>query len=169
MADTPPWPSIDLFDSSESIEDFAARLMADSAAHDHLGKAAIACEEARKAVAEGKHDVAWGFLHEAKNQYVQHAARQRFTAEQTLALDAAISPSFANILRLENKHRDALVHMIYWAATSTPSASLTKRVRPYFNRCKFQSVGLPDLEAFIDSLRPLPDFANIRDTVAGWG
>lgn len=168
MSATLSEPFYDPFNSSESFEDYAKRLAADSAKHDHLGKAAAACGEARKAVAEGNHDAAWGHFHEAKNQYLQHAARHHFTAEQTLALDAALGPSLANILRLESKHRDALVHMIYWAATSTPSTTVTKRIRPYFNRCKFESLWLPDLESFIDSLRPLPDFVKIRNAVARW-
>lgn len=153
----------------ESYDGFSARLLADFARQDYLGKAALAGENARSAKKQGDFNAAWGFYQEMKEHYIQHAARQKFIAAQTLALDAAVSQQLADILRLEGKHHDALVHIIYWVAcTHKPSKTQEQKLRAYFNRCKFRSVTLADLESYVSISRSNPDFTKIRDTVSGW-
>ena len=168
---------LDLFKKKRSLpavreeihEDFSTRLLADFARHDYLGKAALAGEKARSAKKQGDFNAAWGFYQEVKEHYIQHAARQKFTAAQTLALDATVSQQLADILRLEGKHHDALVHIIYWVAcTHKPSKSQEQKLRAYFNRCKFRSVTLTSLESYVSISRSKPDFTRIRDTVSEW-
>lgn len=158
-----------VLDTTESYDDFSKRLLAEFSEKDYLGKAAVAGDKARAAKAAGNFDAAWGFYHEMKGFYLQHAARCNFTAAQALAIDASVSQPMADILRLEGKHHDALVHIIYWVATSErPTKTQQQKLTAYFNRCKFQSIGVPELHSFIESLRPLADFMKIRNTVAAW-
>jgi hypothetical protein len=153
----------------ESFEEFAARLQADFAKNDHLGKAAIAGQKAQEAVASRKFDVAWGLYQDQKQHYLQHASRCGFTKAQVLALDASVSQPMANILRLENKHHDALVHIVYWVAASPRiTKSQQQKLPAYFNRCRFKTVTLADLNDLVGASRADPDFVRIRDVIGGW-
>lgn len=156
-------------DRDESFEEYAARVQADFEAHDYLGKAAVARNEAKAALAEGRFDDAWRKYHEEKQHFLKHAARCNFTPAQTLALDGTVSKSLANVLRLEKRHRDAFAHIVYWVASSEiETREQGQKLRAYFNRCKYQQRGLDDVRALIDQLRPLPDFRAIQQAVAAW-
>jgi len=153
----------------ESFEEYAARVQADFEAHDFLGKAAVARNEAKAAIAEGRFDDAWRKYHDEKQHFLNHAARCNFTPEQTLALDGTVSRSLANVLRLEKQHRDAFVHIVYWVASSEiETKEQGQKLRAYFNRCKYQQQNLDDVRALIDQLRPLADFRAIQVAVAAW-
>lgn len=153
----------------ESFEVFAARFQADFVKNDHLGKAAIAGSKAQEAVASGKFDIAWGLHNEQKQHYLQHATRCGFTKSQVLVLDASVSQPMANILRLEGKHHDALVHIVYWVAASPRvTKSQQQKLPAYFNRCRFKSVALSDLNDLVETSRIEPDFVHIRDVIGGW-
>jgi hypothetical protein len=103
----------DRVDPSESYEDLIGRHLAEFSEEDYLGKAAVAGGKAHIAKAAGNFDAAWRSYQEMKIFYSQHAARCNFTAAETLALDACVSQPMADILRLEGKHHDALVHIMY--------------------------------------------------------
>jgi hypothetical protein len=155
--------------SEQSFEEFCSELYADSAKNNHLGKAAIARTKAHEAIADGKLDEAWGLLNEQKQHFLQHAAVCGFTKEQTLALDASVSEPMANILRLEGKHFDALIDIIYWvAATPRITKSQQQKLQSYFNRCKFKQVTPLQLNDLLDASRLNPDFMHIRDIVVDW-
>lgn len=156
-------------EAEESFEEFAARLQADFSKNDHLGKAAIAGSKAQEAVASGQFDVAWGFYQDQKQHYLQHASRCGFTKAQLLALDASVSEPMANILRLENRHHDALVHIVYWVAASQRiTKSQQRKLTAYFNRCRFKTVTLSHLNELVEASRVDPDFVRIRDVIGGW-
>lgn len=153
----------------ESFDEFARKLLAEGLGNDFLGKGADAGQRARAAVAAGQYDVAWRLYHEMKEHYLRHAARFKFTRAQTLALESRVSLPMANILRLEGKHHDALVHILYWvAADSTTSKAHVQKLSAYLNRCKLNDVTLEVVQRFIESVRPLPNFVQIRDAVAAW-
>lgn len=153
----------------ESFEKYAARVQTDFEAHDYLGKAAVARSEAKAAIVEGRFDDAWRKYHEEKQHFLNHAGRCNFTPEQTLALDGTVSKSLANVLRIEKRHRDAFVHIVYWVASSEiETKEQGQKLRAYFNRCKYQHRSLNDVRALIDQLRPLPDFRAIQETFAAW-
>ena len=156
-------------DIEESFEEFSARLIDNFQRHDYLGKAAIAGDKARAAKDSGDFNAAWGFYQEMKEHYLQHAIRERFTPAQTLAIDSSVSQPLADILRLEGKHHDALVHIIYWVACDPrPSKVQQQKLRAYFNRCKFTGVTMSDVESLVLVSRVRPDFIRIRDTIGGW-
>jgi len=155
--------------SAESIDDHFANHLAELAEKDYLGKAALARAEARTSKAAGDFNAAWSLYQDVKDLYRKHAMRYGFTAGQTLALDATLSPLMADILRREGKHYDALTHIIYWVAASRePSVSQKKKLVAYFKRCKFPSVELAEVHAFVESLQSGVDFVKIRNTVAAW-
>lgn len=159
----PPNEPEDIFD------DFTARLQADFAKNDHLGKATIAGSKAKEAVASRKFDIAWGLYHDQKQHYLEHAARCDFTNSQALALDASVSEHMGNILRLEGKHHDALAHIVYWvAASSGVTKSQQQKLPAYFNRCRFNTVTLYDLNDLVEASRVDPDFVRIRHVIAEW-
>jgi hypothetical protein len=122
---------------------------------DHLGKAAEAGRKAKGAIKNKKYDEAWGLLHEQKFQYMEHANLNGFNMEQTLALDADVHEHLANILRLENKHKDALTHILYWVAAQNhrPKKSHEKKLASYFNRCKLKNTTLEDAFAFSSNVK----------------
>ena len=76
--------------SDTEFEDYAQKVMADFQKNDFLGKAAEAGHKAKAAVKDKQYDKAWGFYHEQKSFYMQHANRSGFTAKQALALDASV-------------------------------------------------------------------------------
>lgn len=131
-------------EADETFDEFAARLQADFAKNDYLGKAAVAGSKAQEAVASGEFDIAWGLYHDQKQHYLQHASRCGFTKAQVLALDASVSQPMANILRLENKHYDALVHIVYWLAAS----STDHKVAAAKASCVLQSLSIQDSDTF---------------------
>ncbi|MES1986523.1 MAG: hypothetical protein V4440_00570 [Pseudomonadota bacterium] len=141
----------------------------DSAKDDHLGKAAKTGSKAKEAVASGKFDIAWRLYLDQKQHYLQHAARCGFTKPQVLALDASVSEPMGNILRLEDKHHDALVHIVYWVAASPRvTKSQQQKLPAYFNRCRFKTVTLSDLNDLVEASRVEPDFVRIRDVIGDW-
>lgn len=153
----------------ESFDEFAKKLLAEASENDFLGRAAAAGHRARSAVEAGQYDVAWRLYHEMKEQYLRHAARLKFTPAQTLALDSRVSLPMANVLRLEGKHPDALVHIIYWvAADSKVTKAHAQKLSAYLKRCEFKGVTLETVQRFIESIRPIPNFVKIRDVVAAW-
>ncbi len=153
----------------ESYDDFAARLQADFLKNDHLGKAALAGSKAKEAVVSGKFDVAWGLYHEQKQHYLQHAACCGYTKPQVLAIDASVSEPMGNILRLEGKHHDALVHIVYWVAASPRlTKSQQQKLSAYFNRCRFKTITLSDLNNLVEASQAEPDFLRIRSVISDW-
>jgi hypothetical protein len=158
-----------LFDSNVSLEEFSERSRVEFEAHDYLGKAAVARDEAKDAVAKGRFDDAWKMYHEEKEHFLAHAVRHNFSALQTLALDASVSKSLANVLRLEGRHREAFQHIVYWVATSnTETKEQGQKLNAYFNRCKYQNLSLNDASALIQQVGAMPEFTCIRDAVSAW-
>ena len=123
-----------------------------------------------QAVKEGQHDVAWGFFHEQKEQYVKQATRSRFSKQDFHALDSTVSEHLANVLRIENKHKLALVHITYWvlAHRHRPTRSQVSKFKAYFNRCKFKEVTLVQAEADVAAAPPLANYPEAQELVARW-
>lgn len=133
--------------------------------HNHLGKAAVARGEALQAIREGEHDKAWGLLHEVKSHYLQHANRYGMTVRQALALDASVHKNFANILRKEGKHDQALVHLLYWLSRDDGELSKyeSEKFRAYFNRCKLAPVTLEQAHDTLTDLKSSPSFERAQE------
>lgn len=92
-----------------------------------------------------------------------------FTAREILALDGSVSEGLANILRLQQKHDEALTHMLYCLMSSnTPIKSHRTKIVAYFNRCKFKGIGIEELNEFISSAPGLPDLGAIQSKVKQW-
>lgn len=118
---------------------------------DYLGMAADKKHKAKAAIRSKEFDVAWRYLHDQKSNYLQHASIMRFTESQILALDGTVHEDLANILRLEKKHTDAFVHIVYWAMSGNRSKKVhTKKLTAYFNRCKFKQASLSSLLEFYE-------------------
>lgn len=137
---------------------------------DHLGRAAQAGHEARSAVKAKHFDNAWRLFHEQKQFYLKHATRSNFSSVDTVALDATVNEELANILRLENKHDQAFVHIVYWiiACSNRPIKRHKQKLQAYFNRCKFQKTPLESVRRFIEDSRGAPDFASVQRKVSEW-
>lgn len=136
---------------------------------DCLGRAAEIGKATREAEKSGDHDLVWRLVHMQKMEYLRHAAKSGFTHSQTLALDGRLHKVMANVLRKEGKHRDALVHILYWAS-SYDKISRTNRkiVQAYINRANLP--GARDSEVF-DFLRhglQRRDLADTQSQVAKW-
>jgi len=134
-----------------------------------LTKATEAVGQASSAMASGELNAAWGLYQEAKEHYMAHAVQCNYTAAQVIDLDSSMSRPLADILRQENKHFDALVHIVYWAAgTEMPLKIHKQQVASYFKRCKFRRVELEDVTSLVSISRVDTDFVRIRDTIGAW-
>lgn len=156
---------------AESIDDFVLSEQNEDGffIDDYLGQAAHAGSKAQEAMEAGEYDRAWGHYQEMSQLYLQHAQKEGFTAKQTLALVGRVHRAMARLLRKEERHHDALVHILYCTACSdAPLEKELKNYRPFFNRCKFQNVELNEVTESISKWRAGPDFRAIRDAVAEW-
>lgn len=153
-----------------AYENYAQEVMADFQKDDFLGKAAEAGHKAKAAIKDKQYDKAWGLYQEQKSFYMQHANRSEFTTNQALALDASVHEDMANILRLENKHEDALVNIVYWvlAGAGRPIKRHQQKLKSYFNRCKLKNTELSEVEKIIASNTKLPEFTLARSIVSEW-
>ncbi|MFA0570700.1 hypothetical protein [Vibrio gallaecicus] len=137
---------------------------------DFLGKAANAGHKAKAAMKLKNFDEAWGLFHEQKSLYIEHANRSGFTANQALALDATVHEEMANILRQENKHNDALVHIVYWvvAGSERPIKRHNQKLLAYFNRCKFQNVPFELAKENMGKLKMPVSLLDAKSIVSEW-
>ncbi len=157
-------------DSSDDISDDEFVVSGLVFKEGNLGKAAKVGHKAKDAVRAGEYDLAWSLFSEQQRIYMKHAMEQSFSAADTFTIDGSVSVDFANILRLEGKHRQALVHIIYWIVTSRFSYKThDQKLGAYFRRCKFNNLNLCDIERFIEDSRGRPDFEAIQLMVANWG
>jgi len=136
---------------------------------DWLGKAAIASEVAANEVKTKNYDKAWELYQQVKSFYMNHAKSFSFTQQQTIALDASVSKALANILRLEKKDKDAMVHICYWVASSdSMNKTQISKLSAYFNRLKVRNTKLQEVVKYVDDARPIPDFRAIQSQVSSW-
>lgn len=135
---------------------------------DYLGMAAKSGQKAKAASDAGDFDGAWRHFHEQKMHYLNHAKRSEFTPAQAVALEGAVHRNLANLLRIEGRHAEALVHCLYYFAT-TPKRSKTdeKQLTAYFNRSKIKT-DFDTVRAFADSLGPIPNFRSIQVACSQW-
>lgn len=118
---------------------------------DNLGPAAVARQKAKTAIKEKRFDDAWRLLHKQREYYDRHIrSGYPFTETQARCMQSQIDEDFANILRLEGKHKQALVHIIFWVGSHTASGRITatmdKKLLSYFNRCKFLNQTIEDVK-----------------------
>lgn len=136
---------------------------------DHLGNAAAVGAEAKAAMQDRRFDDAWRLFHIQKQHNQRHALRYGMTPRQTIALDGSVHEHLANICRLENKHDDALIHMLYCVVSNTrPTKAQAKKIVAYFSRCEFVGPDTATLASFVDASRESPDFTRIQARVAAW-
>ena len=131
-------------------EDFdtepAANVTADA---DYLVLALNKGNEAQIAMREKNNTEAWGLLQSQKQLNSKFVASQSAGADALVALDSPVSKDLANLLRQEKKHKDALVHIIYWVGNSQ---SVTKdqqsKLRAYVNRAKLSVTTVDDVMGY---------------------
>lgn len=144
-------------------------LLLNQNAEDYLGQAAQAGQASKDAVKAGEYNKAWALLHQQKSLYLQHAHRGNWKAKDVLCLDGSVSQALANILRLEGKHEQAFVHILYWIITSrNPIKAHDQKLKSYFKRCKFKNAALDDVQDFIKKSLSTPDFSVIQNKVNEW-
>tara|TARA_R110002167_G_scaffold78132_1_gene216437 strand:+ start:4 stop:525 length:522 start_codon:yes stop_codon:yes gene_type:complete len=139
-------------------------------ANDFLGKAAEAGHKAKDAVKAKRYDDAWKLFQEQKTLYLHHASKYEFTSLQTLALDSSVHEKMANILRMEGKHIEALINIVYWvlAGTHRPINRHHQKLRAYFNRCKFKNTTLEQAQLELAAHRGLPEYTVAKSIVSNW-
>jgi hypothetical protein len=138
-------------------------------ADDFLGLAANEGSKASAAIEAGKFDEAWRHYQEVSQLYLRHAKKENFTVPQTLALVGSVHRAMAKLLELEDRHQDALIHILYCTACSNSQLEYElKHYRPFFNRCKFKNVKLEEVTSVLETWKDNPDFVAIRDTVVEW-
>lgn len=136
---------------------------------DYLGKAAEIGREVTAAVEAGEHDVAWRLLHEQQALFLKHARHFNFSHFDTLTILSGVHWNFAKILRKEEKHKDALIHVIYMVASDRRRLKRHQHsLRAYFNRCKFMNTTVDELLAYSEEIWSRPEFPAVRCQVQQW-
>jgi hypothetical protein len=136
---------------------------------DYLGKAANAKHKALAATKAKEFDKAWKLFHKQKQYYLQHANKMGFSVAQTLALEGSVHENMANVLRLESRHKDALIHIIYWIASDTKKIKRhDQKLSAYFERVKFENVDIDEAQNFINKSNGHIDIRVIQGKVQEW-
>ena len=124
--------------------------------------------EAQIAMREKNNTEAWALLQAQKQFYSKYTASQSAGADALVALDSHVSKDLANLLRQEKKHKDALVHIIYWVGNSQ---SVTKdqhsKLRAYVNRAKLSGITVDDAMDYclVDGVK---QFHMVQKDVDSW-
>ena len=136
---------------------------------DHLGNAAAARTQAHEAARAGDFDAAWAHFHEEKRHFMLHANSQRFSAEDTLSLDATVHEKLGNLLRKEKRHNDAFTHIVYWVSAQRhrPIKRHYEKFCAYYNRATSMTVNIEDAWTII-ATAPTLEFDQCRSIVAEW-
>ena len=137
---------------------------------DYLGKAAKLGRQIAAAIKAGQHDQAWRLLHEKQELYTKHAQQFNFSKLDTLTILTGIQGGFAQILKKEGKHPQALIHVIYMVASDRRRLKKHHNsLRVHFNRCKFKNSTIDDMYAYSERIWSKPDFQDVRRQVSEWG
>ena len=136
---------------------------------DYLQLAAEKGREAKLAMREKNNAEAWELIQQQKHFYSQLTDQQSISVTELIGLDSNVSKDLANLLRLEKKHKDALVHIIYWVANSK---SVTKdqesKLRAYFDRAKLMGPTFDDVYDYCKAERGKKEFDVIQKDVDSW-
>ena len=113
---------------------------------DYLQLALEKGREAKVAMREKNNAEAWELLQQQKNFYNKFSISEGSNESELTALDSSVSKDLANLLRQDKKHKDALVHIIYWVANSkTVTKDQESKLRVYFNRAKLMGPSVDDV------------------------
>jgi hypothetical protein len=113
---------------------------------DYLQLALEKGREAKVAMREKNNAEAWELLQQQKNFYNKFSISEGSNESELTALDSSVSKDLANLLRQDKKHKDALVHIIYWVANSkTVTKDQESKLRVYFNRAKLMGPAVDDV------------------------
>ena len=170
---------IDYIESMSTINDYAKQSnikdIETIGENDHLSLAANAGYRAKLAMKDKDYEKAWSLFTEQKNQFIKSVEERGYPAseaqalKQIVALEALVHEDFANILRLEKKHKKALISMIYCVAGEYPGVKYkAKKLPAYFKRAKLNNVTFEEMENFIYSIQHSPNYEKIKDKVQEW-
>ncbi|MCG8608928.1 MAG: hypothetical protein MI864_00190 [Pseudomonadales bacterium] len=156
--------------SDNEFNEYLIKLHAEHLKNDCLGQAAELGLQIKAALNDKNYDVAWKLCHNQKKLYLKHAKKNRFTARQILAIDGGAHYQLANILRLEGKHQEALVHILYWVMSGSdrPVKAHQQKLQSYFNRCKFKNTTLAQAKMLLANQTEMPEFTLARRIVLNW-
>ncbi|MGY8862554.1 MAG: hypothetical protein ACKVJ2_07960 [Pseudomonadales bacterium] len=113
---------------------------------DYLQLAQEKGREAKVAMREKNNAEAWELLQQQKSFYNKFSINEGSNESELTALDSSVSKDLANLLRQDKKHKDALVHIIYWVANSkTVTKDQESKLRVYFNRAKLMGPAVDDV------------------------
>ncbi|MCG9767848.1 hypothetical protein L1D59_04460 [Pseudoalteromonas piscicida] len=115
-------------------------------------KALEARDKARLAMKSKAYNTAWLEFSRQAEFYAYFANQRGFSPQNALSLVASVDEDFANILRIEKKHKDAFFHILYWVIASShrPIKKHEQKLLAYFNRCKFEETTLEDVRYFVE-------------------
>ena len=149
---------------------YTGKMFSSTTTEDHLGKAAELKKNAKVAIKNKLFDEAWKLLQEQKIVYMKHANSAGFTAKQVLALDATVHVDLANILRMEGKHTEALIHIVYWVANNYDNMTKTQeqKLTAYLNRSNLKLTSIEEAKIAISFLAENPEYVDAQELVSIW-
>ncbi len=133
---------------------------------DYSGLMASVRVRGKKAIQEKKFNEAWKLFMEQKMYIMKLCAKRGCTQKEEISMDAEVSEDLANILRIEKRHLQALVHMTYCTLVDYPTVQYkSKKLKAYFNRAKLVNTSFEDFEKIAYELQANLDFKEVSDKI----
>lgn len=154
--------------SNEELQAEAAR----QREADTLFSQAVAVrEQAAAAMKNREFDKSWGLFHQQLDIVFQYVDAAGYTDPRRVCyMEAWVREGMADQLRLERKHHQALVNLLFCVLANSefPLKRHEKKLRAYFNRCKFKAVSLDEAVEFSKSDCLEVGLREIEAKVAEW-
>lgn len=133
---------------------------------DYLGLAANAKHSAITEIKNQNYNKAFELCQRQKEYYLKHAEKNDWNKRDTDRLCNSVHEDFANIYRLENKHKEALINLIFAIASNeNPTKAIIKKLGAYLNRVKLNKCNLEDIQKYIKIIYLNPIIENIEKKI----
>ncbi len=135
---------------------------------DHLEEANKYKNIAQLLIKKQDYNAAWDNLSKQKEHYLLYSSKNNSNEKQALDLDSSIHEDYARILKYENKHKHALVNIIYYLSSSEKTNSNKEKLQTYFEEAKLKNISYKQVENYTFQARITINYNKIEKTFEKW-
>lgn len=135
---------------------------------DHLEEANKYKNIAQNLIKKHDYSAAWDNLSKQKEHYLHYSSNNNSNEKQALDLDSSIHEDYAQILKYENKHKHALINIIYYLSSSEKTQSKQKKLQTYFEQAKLKNISYRQVEDYTFQARTTINYNKIEKTFEKW-
>ena len=122
-----------------------------------------------EAIKNDQHDLAWRRIHDFQDWCLERIEIENHGKDYAGTLLSVPHKFFIRILDKEGKHKQALIHRIFEAASDWREFKYyPKEIKKCFKKCGFESTSVEEAISLLDESKGAADFVAIRDVVASW-